>query len=43
MTDGNLQVFEGRFIADDFARVSRAGGEVVRSLWERLASEGWFD
>ena len=43
MTDGNIQVFNGRFVADDFAAVARAGGEVVRGLWQRLADEGWFD
>jgi cytosine/adenosine deaminase-related metal-dependent hydrolase len=43
MTDGNIQVFNGQFVADDFARVSQQGGEVVRGLWSRLAAEGWFD
>jgi cytosine/adenosine deaminase-related metal-dependent hydrolase len=43
MTDGNIQVFDGRFVADDFARVSSEGAEVVRGIWSRLAAEGWFD
>ena len=42
-TDGNIQVYDGQFVADDLARVSRAGGEVVRGIWETLAAEGWFD
>ena len=43
MTDGIIQVFDGRFVADDFSRVSREGGDVVREIWSRLAAEGWFD
>lgn len=43
MTDGNLQVLGGEFVVDDFDRVERRGGEVVRALWARLAEEGFFD
>lgn len=43
MTDGNIQVFDGQFVADNFARVAREGGEAVRAIWEQLDSEGWFD
>ncbi len=43
MTDGNIQVFEGRFVADDAARVSAQGGAAVREIWKQLAAEGWFD
>ncbi len=43
MTDGNLQVFDGEFVADDFAQVTRAGGEAGRSMWAALDAEGWFD
>lgn len=43
MTDGNLQVYDGKFIADDFDRVAQAGGRVVAQIWRQLDSEGWFD
>lgn len=43
MTDGNLQVHGGRFIADKFRRVAQEGGEVVAGIWARLRDEGWFD
>ncbi|MBT8446637.1 MAG: amidohydrolase family protein [Gammaproteobacteria bacterium] len=43
MTDGNIQVLDGHFVADDFGRVAGAGAEVVRGIWGRLAGEGWFD
>lgn len=43
MTDGNFQVFDGHFVADNFAKVAEAGGEAVRAIWEQLDSEGWFD
>ena len=43
MTDGNLQVFDGRFVADRLERVARDGGEVVAGIWEQLRQEGWFD
>ncbi|MDJ0879701.1 MAG: amidohydrolase family protein [Halieaceae bacterium] len=43
MTDGMVQVYEGRFVADSAARVAREGGAVVREIWSKLAAEGWFD
>ncbi len=43
MTDGVLQVFDGRFVAADPTQVAAEGGAVVRELWTRLAAEGWFD
>jgi 5-methylthioadenosine/S-adenosylhomocysteine deaminase len=43
MTDGNIQVFDGQFVADDFARVAREGGEAVKLIWQQLDAEGWFD
>jgi len=43
MTDGNIQVLDGRFVADNFERVAKEGGEAVGIIWSRLAAEGWFD
>ena len=43
MTDGNIQVFEGQFVIDNFERVAREGGEAVRTIWARLDADGWFD
>ena len=41
MTDGRLQVFEGRFLADEQA-VLDAGGRAVQKVWQQLDREGWF-
>ena len=43
MTDGAIQVFDGQFVADNFARVAREGGAAAARIWEILDSEGWFD
>ena len=42
MTHGHVQVFHGRFIADDEEAVAARGGAVVRRLWATLEREGWF-
>ena len=42
MTHGYVQVFHGRFVADDEAVVAARGGAVVRRLWATLEREGWF-
>jgi 5-methylthioadenosine/S-adenosylhomocysteine deaminase len=42
MTNGVFQVRDGRFVADDEARVVREGGAAVQRIWARLRSEGWF-
>ena len=41
MTDGRLQVFDGRLVADE-AAVLDAGGRVVQKVWQQLDHEGWF-
>jgi cytosine/adenosine deaminase-related metal-dependent hydrolase len=41
-TDGRVQVYEGRFVAEDFARISREAGAAVQRLWGLLEAEGWF-
>ena len=43
MTDGNIQVHDGRFVADNLSRVSRDGGQAVMRIWKQLDDEGWFD
>lgn len=42
MTDGQLQVRDGRFIADDADAVLDAGGKVAKKIWAQLDAEGWF-
>jgi cytosine/adenosine deaminase-related metal-dependent hydrolase len=42
MTNGLFQVREGRFVADDEARVIAEGGAVVQRIWDRLRAESWF-
>ncbi|MFK7828576.1 MAG: amidohydrolase family protein [Congregibacter sp.] len=42
VTDGQIQVHEGQFIADDVDRVLEEGGQVVQKIWAQLQSESWF-
>ncbi len=42
MTDGRLQVWNGRFIAGDLGRIARDAGRAVERLWELLRAEGFF-
>jgi 5-methylthioadenosine/S-adenosylhomocysteine deaminase len=42
MTDGLIQVRDGRLVIDDERRVAERGGRVVQKLWARLQAEGWF-
>jgi cytosine/adenosine deaminase-related metal-dependent hydrolase len=42
MTEGLLQVHEGRLVIDDDRRVMERGGRVVQKIWARLQAEGWF-
>ena len=42
LTHGHVQVFDGRFVADDETAVTARGGAVVRRLWATLEREGWF-
>jgi len=42
LTHGHVQVFDGRFVADDETAVVARGGAVVRRLWATLEREGWF-
>ena len=43
MTDGRLQVWNGRFVAEDFARIAQEAGAAIERLWGMLAAEGYFD
>ena len=42
VTEGYVQVFDGRLVVDDELRVRRRGGESVKRIWEQLRSEKWF-
>ena len=42
MTDGRLQVWNGRFIAADLGRIARDAGRAVERLWGLLRAEGFF-
>lgn len=42
MTDGNFQVFQGRFVVDNESRVIRRGAKVVRDMYAELVKRGYF-
>lgn len=42
LTDGRLQVWNGRFVAGDMRRITRDAGRAVEKLWTMLAAEGFF-
>ncbi len=42
MTEGVLQIGDGRLVVDDEQRVVRRGAEVVQRVWAQLEAEGWF-
>lgn len=43
ITDGNIQIHEGRFVAGNFERIAHDAGAAVSRLWNILDDEGWFD
>lgn len=42
MTEGRLQVYDGRVVVDDEARVVAEGGRAAQQIWAQLTKEGWF-
>lgn len=42
MTDGVFQVFDGRLVVDDEARLAAHAGAAVSALWDQLRAEGFF-
>ena len=42
MTDGRVQVFDGRLTVDDEATVIAEGGRVVKEIWAQLEKDNWF-
>lgn len=42
MTEGRVQVFNGRLVVDDEAKVIAAGATVMKKLWAQLAKDGFF-
>ncbi len=43
MTDGRVQVWDGKLVVADHDAVSRRGGEVLGGIWQQLENEGWFE
>jgi hypothetical protein len=37
-----VQLFDGRLVVDDEARIAQRGAAAVRQIWAQLQSEGWF-
>ncbi|MBL8630129.1 MAG: amidohydrolase family protein [Rhodospirillaceae bacterium] len=42
LTDGRFQIFDGRLVVADEAKVSAEGGRVVQAIWGQLEKQGWF-
>ncbi len=43
MTDGLLQVHNGRMTMIDERRIAERAGRVMEKLWAQAAAEGWFN
>jgi cytosine/adenosine deaminase-related metal-dependent hydrolase len=43
MTDGVLQVHNGRLLIADERRIAERAGRVMEKLWAQAAAEGWFN
>jgi len=43
MTDGRIQIYDGRLACDDEAKVTAEGGRVVNAIWAQLKKDMWFD
>ena len=42
MTDGRVQILDGRLVVGDEARVVEEGGQVMATIYDELRAEGWF-
>jgi cytosine/adenosine deaminase-related metal-dependent hydrolase len=42
MTEGYLQVADGRLVVDDERKVMARGGRAVQKVWAQLEAAGWF-
>jgi cytosine/adenosine deaminase-related metal-dependent hydrolase len=42
MTDGRVQILDGRLVVDDESRVVEEGGQVMAAIYDELRAEGWF-
>ena len=42
MTDGRIQVWDGRLMVADHDAVSERGGAVLAQIWHQLEEEDWF-
>jgi cytosine/adenosine deaminase-related metal-dependent hydrolase len=43
LTAGRLQLFDGRLVVDDEARVAAAAAAAMQQLWALLRADGYFD
>lgn len=43
MTQGRIQVFGGRLMVDDQAKVIAAGARVIKKIWAQLEKDGFFN
>ncbi|MDG2112348.1 MAG: amidohydrolase family protein, partial [Actinomycetota bacterium] len=43
MTDGQLQIYDGRLVVDDEDQVIQRGARAVSEIWDQLAAEQWFE
>ncbi len=42
MTEGYVQVADGRLVVDDERKVMQRGGRAVQKVWAQLEAAGWF-
>lgn len=42
MTQGRIQVFDGRLVIGDETQILADGGRVVKKMWAQLEKDGWF-
>lgn len=43
MTNGRMQVMNGRLIVADEGQIIQEGGEIAKQIWRRLDERNWFD
>ena len=43
MTEGQIQIYGGRFVLDDQQQVAQRAGAVMQKIWSEAESSGWFN
>lgn len=43
MTEGQIQIYQGRFALDDQQQVAERAATVMRKIWSEAEAAGWFD